>query len=64
MKAQRGGQQRSEVPFFPFLPVHQSFVHTHLSAGRHKSLILLAAKSDGAQELCDLVQCDLSKGVK
>lgn len=49
---------------WPFLPVHQSFVHTHLSAGRHESIVPLAAKSDGARELCDLVQRDISKGVR
>lgn len=49
---------------WPFFPVHQSFVHTHLSAGKHESIVPLAAKSDGARELCDLVQCDISKGVR
>ena len=49
---------------WPFFTVYQSFVLTQMSAGRHNSLMPLAPKSDGAQELCELVQRDLLKGMR
>lgn len=61
MKAQRGGQRRSEVAF---LHCVSELCVTQMSAGRHRRLIPLAPKSDGAQELWEPVQRDLVKGVR
>lgn len=49
---------------WPFFTMCQSLVLTQMFAGSHKSLMPSTSKSDGAQELCELIQHHLLKHVR